>query len=161
MEWETIIKYWYFSPYCKVLIGPLLKIWFHFQQSIKSYVSLFALRCLLHFFHYKVVHKYLGLKNYKKRSGLPCHNELFQKKIKHETAGVEDIEFPGVMKKEHMEIPGGQLQKKWNFQGWRRKNREISMGLAWFSILKFPRGVVQVSRKVHPHPLPLDGFFPE
>ena len=31
--------------------------------------------------------------------------------------GVEDIEFPGVLKNEHMKILGGQLKKKWNFQG--------------------------------------------
>ena len=27
------------------------------------------------------------------------------------------IEFPEVLKKESVEIPGGQLKKKWNFQG--------------------------------------------
>ena len=25
------------------------------------------------------------------------------------------MEFPGVLEKEHVEIPGGQLKKKWNF----------------------------------------------
>ena len=32
------------------------------------------------------------------------------------------MEFLGVLKKKHMEIPGGQLKKRWNFQGWSRKN---------------------------------------
>ena len=31
--------------------------------------------------------------------------------------GIEDKEFVVVLKKEHMEIPGDQLNKKWNFQG--------------------------------------------
>ena len=33
----------------------------------------------------------------------------------------DDMEFPGVLKKEHVEIPG-QLKKKWNFRGSSRKN---------------------------------------
>ena len=51
----------------------------------------------------------------------------------------KEVKFPGVMKK---------------------KSCEISMGLAWFSILEFPRGVIYVSRKVHSHLLLL-GFFIE
>ena len=47
---------------------------------------------------------------------------------------VEGIEFPGVLKNGHMEIPGGQLNG------------------SWFSILEFPRSVIQVSRKVYSHP---------
>ena len=50
-----------------------------------------------------------------------------------------EIEFPGVMKK---------------------KSCEISMGLVWFSILEFPRGVVKVRREVYLHPLLL-GYFLE
>ena len=34
-------------------------------------------------------------------------NGLFQKKAKQDGGGVaEDMEFPGVLKKEHVEIPG-------------------------------------------------------
>ena len=66
----------------------------------------------------------------------------------------------GIKEGEHMEIPGVQLKKKSNFQVMKKKSCEISMGLAWFSILEFPRGVIQVSRKVYPHPLLL-GFFLE
>ena len=42
------------------------------------------------------------------------HNQisLFQKKT-----GDEDMEFPGVLKKEHVEISGDQLKKEWNFHG--------------------------------------------
>ena len=32
-------------------------------------------------------------------------NELFQKKNKKKTGGVEDMEFPGILKKENVEIP--------------------------------------------------------
>ena len=59
-----------------------------------------------------------------------------------------------------MEIPGGKLKKKWNFQVMKKRSFEISMGLAWFSILECPRGVIPVSRKIYPHPQ-LFGFFLE
>ena len=60
-----------------------------------------------------------------------------------------------------MEIPGDQLKKEVEFpMVMKKKSREISMGLAWLSILEFPRGVIQISRKVYPHPLLL-GFFVE
>ena len=38
---------------------------------------------------------------------------LFQKAKEEEW--VEDMEFPGLLKKEHMEIPHVKLKKKWNF----------------------------------------------
>ena len=47
--------------------------------------------------------------------------------------GVEDIEFPEELKKEPMEIPGGQLRKKWNFQVMKKKSCGISMGLGFQS----------------------------
>ena len=31
------------------------------------------------------------------------------------------MEFPGALKEEYVEIPGGQLKKKWNFQGYEEK----------------------------------------
>ena len=46
------------------------------------------------------------------------HIGLLQKK---RTRGVEEMDFPGVLKKEHLEILRGQLKKKWNFQGCSRK----------------------------------------
>ena len=53
-----------------------------------------------------------------------------------------------------MEIPGDQLNKEVEFSVvMKKKSCEISLGLTWFSILEFPRGVIQVSRKVYPHPL--------
>ena len=59
-----------------------------------------------------------------------------------------------------MEIPGGQLKKEVEFPVvMKKKSCEISMGLTWFSILEFPRGIIQVSRKVYPHPLLLEVFL--
>ena len=59
-----------------------------------------------------------------------------------------------------MEIPGGQLKKEVEFPVvMKKKSCEISMGLTWFSILEFPRGIIQVSRKVYPHPLLLEAFL--
>ena len=36
--------------------------------------------------------------------------------------GVEDIKFPGVLKKKHCRNSRGQLKKKWIFQGVFKKN---------------------------------------
>ena len=59
-----------------------------------------------------------------------------------------------------MEIPGGQLKKEVEFPVvMKKKSCEISMGLTWFSILEFPRDIIQVSRKVYPHPLLLEVFL--
>ena len=59
--------------------------------------------------------------------------------------------FPGLqvfmLKKEHVEIPGGQLIKKVEFPGeFKRKNRGISRHGSWFLTLEFPRGVIQFLR---------------
>ena len=40
-----------------------------------------------------------------------------------------DLEFPGVLKKQHMEIPGSQLKRKWDFQVMKKKSCGISVGL--------------------------------
>ena len=55
------------------------------------------------------------LKSFQLKVTMPkWHNQisLFQKKT-----GNEDMEFPGVLKKEHVEISGDQLKKEWNFHG--------------------------------------------
>ena len=61
----------------------------------------------------------------KKLPGLLCHKwhnqiTLFWKK--NRVGGDEDMEFPGVLKKEHVEISRDWLKKKRNFQGIWRKN---------------------------------------
>ena len=49
------------------------------------------------------------------------YTHLFQKKSK-QVGGVEDLEFPGVLKrKKNCGNSSGQLKKKWNFQGCSRK----------------------------------------
>ena len=63
---------------------------------------------------------------------------------KKQTAGVEDMEFPGVLKKQNVEIPrvnkkGGisrsdQEKIVWNFHG------------SWFLALDIPMGVTQFGR---------------
>ena len=45
-------------------------------------------------------------------------NGLFKKKSKEEGCGgrgVENMEFPGVLKEKHVEIPGESIKKKWKF----------------------------------------------
>ena len=52
-----------------------------------------------------------------------------------------------MLKKEHVEIPGGQLIKKVEFPGeFKRKNRGISRHGSWFLTLEFPRDVIQFLR---------------
>ena len=55
------------------------------------------------------------LKNFQGRHAIMGYS---RKKLNiKQGGGVEGIQYPGVLKKEHMEIPWGQLKKKWNFQG--------------------------------------------
>ena len=58
-----------------------------------------------------------------------CHWAIPEKK---QTEGVEELEFPRVLKKEHVEIPQGSIKKEVEFQ--RR---------SWFLALESPRGVTQ------------------
>ena len=51
---------------------------------------------------------------------------------KNTNRGIEDMEFSGILKKEHVEIPGGQLKKKWDFPGYSRKSHGILMGLGFW-----------------------------
>ena len=51
---------------------------------------------------------------------------------KKQTEGVEELEFPRVLKKEHVEIPQGSIKKEVEFP--RR---------SWFLALESPRGVTQ------------------
>ena len=70
------------------------------------------------------------------------------------------MSYPGVLKKAYGNSRGS-TKKEVEFPGvMKKKSCEISMGLAWFSILEFSRGVIQVSRKVYPQP-PLLGSFLE
>ena len=50
---------------------------------------------------------------------------------KNTNRGIEDMEFSGILKKEHVKIPGGQLKKKRNFPGCSRKTHGIFMGLGF------------------------------
>ena len=49
---------------------------------------------------------------------------------KKSNSGVEDMEFPRLLKKKYEKIPGVNKKKKMNFQGWSRKNH-----------VKFPKGL--------------------
>ena len=41
------------------------------------------------------------------------------------------MEFPGVLKKKHVKIPGvNQLKKKWNFQGCSKKTHVFGISIA-------------------------------
>ena len=82
-------------------------------------------------------------------------NGLFQKKSKYLStgAGVEDMEFPGVLKKEHVEIPGVNYKRSGiSRQGCSRKTHVEfpSMGLGFWpwnfqvvsnNFASFPAGV--------------------
>lgn len=60
------------------------------------------------------------------------------------TGGVEDMDCPGLLNREHVEIPE-ERNKNWNFQGCSQKTHcEMSArSRSWFLDLKFPpRGVV-------------------
>ena len=61
------------------------------------------------------------------------HNSNWAIPEKVQTVGVEDTEFLGVLKKKYVEIPGGQLKKKWNFQGCPRKTHMVwNFHGSWF-----------------------------
>ena len=51
----------------------------------------------------------------------------------------ENMEFPGVLKKEHVEIP---IKKKWNTQG-RSKTNHVKFSGFRFLVLEFPRSLAQ------------------
>ena len=55
------------------------------------------------------------------------------------------MEFPGVLKEEYVEIPGVQLKKKLDFQGYSTKLIR-NLHASWFWTLKFPMGVTQFWR---------------
>ena len=61
---------------------------------------------------------------------------------KNPNSGVEDMNFQGyiLLKKDHVEIPGGQLKKKWNFKRWSRKKHFFWWNFdgSWFLTLEFP-----------------------
>ena len=46
------------------------------------------------------------------------------------------MKLSGVLKKEHVEIPGNQLKNKWNFQVMKKKSCGISMSLGISLLLK-------------------------
>lgn len=57
--------------------------------------------------------------------------------------GVEDMEFPGLFNKRHVEIPGFEL--KWNF--WRCSSRKKMLILMHeFLTIEFPIGVIHFYR---------------
>ena len=56
------------------------------------------------------------------------------------------MEFPGVLKKEHVEIPGGLLKKEWNFQMGVQEKIMWNFYASWFLTLEFSRGVTQFCR---------------
>ena len=71
-------------------------------------------------------------------------NGLFQKKSK-QAGGDEDMEFPGVFKKKHVEIPGVSLKRSGNSRGVQEKLMWNFHG-SQFLTLEFARGVTQTCR---------------